>query len=135
MKRVIKNYTNITPMHIELIAKAFPEGFGDDDLQVLSMPNGKYLRALEVKTEDTIYLFRIDDEMIEVLEDATDDNFEVAVDNGSAETDTDSGEDEAEDDSAGAARRTSQDDDDDDDDDDIAAGDDGDDDDDDDDDD
>jgi hypothetical protein len=68
MKRVIKNYTNITPMHIELIAKAFPEGFGDDDLQVLSMPNGKYLRALEVKTEDTIYLFRIDDEMIEVLE-------------------------------------------------------------------
>ena len=36
MNRVIKNYTNITPMHIELIAKAFPEGFGDDDLQVLS---------------------------------------------------------------------------------------------------
>jgi len=114
MKRVIKNYTNITPMHIELIAKAFPEGFGDDDLQVLSMPNGKYLRALEVKTEDTIYLFRIDDEMIEVLEDATDDNFEVAVDSSSGDAesegkdddDTDEGEDHP-------TRRDSDDDDDD----------------------
>ena len=80
MKRVIKNYTNIESKHIALIAKAYPEGFGDEDLQVLSMPNGKYLRALEVTTEDTIYLFRIDDEMLEVLEDATDDAFELDVD-------------------------------------------------------
>lgn len=80
MKRVIKNYTNIEAKHIALIAKAYPEGFGDEDLQVLSMPNGKYLRALEVTTEDTIYLFRIDDEMLEVLEDATDDGFELDVD-------------------------------------------------------
>jgi len=80
MKRVIKNYTNIEAKHIALIAKAYPEGFGDEDLQVLSMPNGKYLRALEVTTEDTIYLFRIDDGMLEVLEDATDDAFELDVD-------------------------------------------------------
>ena len=119
MKRVIKNYTNITPMHIELIAKAFPEGFGDDDLQVLSMPNGKYLRALEVKTEDTIYLFRIDDEMIEVLEDATDDNFEVAVDGNASDT----GDDDAEEETERPARSNdtdSGDDDDDDDDDDSS---------------
>jgi hypothetical protein len=115
MNRVIKNYTNITQMHIELIAKAFPEGFGDDDLQVLSMPNGKYLRALEVKTEDTIYLFRIDDEMIEVLEDATDDNFEVAVDSGSSDSESDGNDDDAEEETDRPARRGSSDDDDDDD--------------------
>jgi hypothetical protein len=117
MKRVIKNYTNITPMHIELIAKAFPEGFGDDDLQVLSMPNGKYLRALEVKTEDTIYLFRIDDEMIEVLEDATDDNFEVAVDGNASDT----GDDDAEEETERPARSNDEDDEDDDEDDDNAS--------------
>jgi hypothetical protein len=116
MKRVIKNYTNITPMHIELIAKAFPEGFGDDDLQVLSMPNGKYLRALEVKTEDTIYLFRIDDEMIEVLEDATDDNFEVAVDGNAS----DAGDDDAEEETERPARGKDADSGDDDDDDDSS---------------
>jgi hypothetical protein len=116
MKRVIKNYTNITPMHIELIAKAFPEGFGDDDLQVLSMPNGKYLRALEVKTEDTIYLFRIDDEMIEVLEDATDDNFEVAVDGNASDTGDDDAEEETERPARGNDTDSGNDDDDDDDD-------------------
>jgi hypothetical protein len=117
MKRVIKNYTNITPMHIELIAKAFPEGFGDDDLQVLSMPNGKYLRALEVKTEDTIYLFRIDDEMIEVLEDATDDNFEVAVDGNTG----DGGDDDAEEETERPARSNAEDDDENDEDDDNTS--------------
>lgn len=80
MKRVIKNYTNIEPRHIALIAAAFPEGFGDDDLQLLSMPDGRYLRALEVRTDETIYLFRIDEEMLEVLEEATDDDFSVDID-------------------------------------------------------
>jgi hypothetical protein len=80
MRRVIKNYTNIERRHIELIAAAFPEGFGDDDLQLLTMPDGRYLRALEVRTADTIYLFRIDEEMMEVLDEATDDDFTMDVD-------------------------------------------------------
>lgn len=89
MKRVIKNYTNVEPRHIALIAAAYPEGFGDDDLQVLSMPTGKYLRALEVRTDDTIYLFRIDEEMLEVLEEATDDSFEMDVDTDDIQDDED----------------------------------------------
>lgn len=86
MKRVIKNYTNIEPTHIALIAAAFPEGFSDEDLQLLSMPDGRYLRALEVRTDETIYLFRIDEEMLEVLEEATDDDFSVDIDTDELET-------------------------------------------------
>jgi hypothetical protein len=89
MKRVIKNYTNIEPRHIALIAAAFPEGFSDEDLQVLSMPDGRYLRALEVRTDETIYLFRIDEEMLEVLEEATDDDFSVDIDTDELETSDD----------------------------------------------
>lgn len=89
IKRVIKNYLNIEQRHIKLIAAAFPEGFGDDDLQLLTLPNGQYLRALEVRTEDTIYLFRIDSEMIEVLEEATDDDFTMDVDSELPEEDED----------------------------------------------
>lgn len=89
MRRVIKNYTNIEQRHIDLIAAAFPEGFGDDDLQLLTMPNGQYLRALEVRTEDTVYLFRIDSEMMEVLEEATDDDFTMDVDSEMPEEDED----------------------------------------------
>jgi hypothetical protein len=80
MNRIIKNYTNITEKHIALITDCYPEGFGDDDLTTLSMPDGKYLRCLEVKTEDTVYLFRIDSEMIEKLEEATDSDFDIDLD-------------------------------------------------------
>ncbi|MBL6866746.1 MAG: hypothetical protein ISQ97_06600 [Flavobacteriales bacterium] len=80
MNRIIKNYTNITEKHIALITDSYPEGFGDDDLTTLSMPDGKYLRCLEVRTEDTIYLFRIDSEMIEKLEEATDSDFDIDLD-------------------------------------------------------
>ena len=80
MNRIIKNYTNITEKHIALITDSYPEGFGDDDLTTLSMPDGKYLRCLEVRTEYTIYLFRIDSEMIEKLEEATDSDFDIDLD-------------------------------------------------------
>ena len=79
MKRIIKNYTNITEAHIALIAAEYPDGFGDEDVRTLSLPDGKYIRCLEIKTGDTIYLFRIDSEMIEMLEEATDDDFGIDV--------------------------------------------------------
>lgn len=85
MNRVIKNYTNISKSHIDLITGAYPEGFGDEDLKVLSMPNGKYLRCLEVITTDTIYLFRIDEEMIEMLEEATDSDFDIEIEEEDSE--------------------------------------------------
>ena len=86
MKRIIKNYTNITEAHIALIAAEYPDGFGDEDVCTLSLPDGKYIRCLEIKTKDTIYLFRIDSEMIEMLEEATDDDFGIDVE-GEEESD------------------------------------------------
>ena len=86
MKRIIKNYTNITATHIDLITAEYPDGFGDEDVSTLSLPDGKYIRCLEIKTEDTIYLFRIDSEMIEMLEEATDDDFGIDVE-GDEESD------------------------------------------------
>lgn len=86
MKRIIKNYTNITETHIALITAEYPDGFGDEHVSTLSLPDGKYIRCLEIKTEDTIYLFRIDSEMIEMLEEATDDDFGIDVE-GEEESD------------------------------------------------
>lgn len=62
-----------------MITAEYPDGFGDEDVRTLSLPDGKYIRCLEIKTEDTIYLFRIDSEMIEMLEEATDDDFGIDV--------------------------------------------------------
>ena len=41
------------------------------------MPDGKYLSCLEGKTEEVVYLFRMDDDMIQVLEEETGEDFAI----------------------------------------------------------
>lgn len=77
MKRIIKNYENVEQRHLDLIAEAFPEGFGDEDLQLMNLADGRSMSCLEVRTEEYIYLFRIDRAMLEVLEENMDDNFDL----------------------------------------------------------
>ena len=45
----------------------------------MSVPthDGRWLRCLEVRTEDTVYLFRINAELLEVLEDRLDIDMDV----------------------------------------------------------
>lgn len=63
MKRVIKDYNSITQEHIDLINKHYPDGFENDDLISFVTPKGQFIKALEVRTEDTIYLFKIEKNM------------------------------------------------------------------------
>lgn len=77
MKRVIKDYKGITPAQLELIAKEYPEGFGLDDLITFKKPDGDTFKGLEIKTDDTLYLFKIDTRMLEMIDDYTDDDFQL----------------------------------------------------------
>jgi DNA-directed RNA polymerase subunit delta len=77
MRRIIKNYNNVEAFHLELIGSAFPEGFSDEDLQSLTLADGRIIRCLEIRTDEVIYLFRIDRAMLEVLEEAMDEGFDL----------------------------------------------------------
>ena len=75
MKRIIKDYKSITPDQLAMIAREYPEGFEIENLITFRKPDGQTFKGLEVKTEDTIYLFKIDTRMLEVIDDYTDDDF------------------------------------------------------------
>ncbi len=77
MRRIIKNYNNVEAFHLELIGSTFPEGFSDDDLQSLNLADGRIIRCLEIRTDEVIYLFRIDRAMLEVLEETMDEGFDL----------------------------------------------------------
>lgn len=77
MKRIIKSYNNVQDHHLALIAEAFPEGFSDEDLQSMNLADGRIMRCLEIRTEEVIYLFRIDKGMIEMLEENMDESFDL----------------------------------------------------------
>lgn len=80
MKRVIKNYNTIQAHHIALIEEVYPLGIHPEDIVTLRMPNGKYLSCLEVKTDEVVYLFRMDGGMIQMLEEETGEDFSIDAD-------------------------------------------------------
>ena len=119
MKRVIVDYAKLTNEILNLLVDKFPDGY--DDSNIISFRNAKneLVEAVEVRTEDTIYLVKVstkladrienydeDDEIIldDVVEpikgldlddDIDDDDDDDAID----KPDSDSGDDEDDDDS------------------------------------
>lgn len=63
IKRVIKDYNTLAKEHIDLINEHYPSGFENENLVSFVTPKGQFIKALEVRTSDTIYLFKIDKNM------------------------------------------------------------------------
>ncbi|WP_452224517.1 hypothetical protein [Lacinutrix chionoecetis] len=59
MRRVIVDYKKLTPNVLTLLTEKFPDGYGDDDIVVFDNHRNETIEAVEVKTEDTIYLVKI----------------------------------------------------------------------------
>ena len=59
MKRVIVDYKKLTPEIVSLLVDKYPDGY--DDNQVITFKNAKNetVEAVEVRTEDTIYLVKV----------------------------------------------------------------------------
>jgi len=75
MKRIIKDYRSITEEQLKLIADHYPEGMDSENLISFVNAKGEYVKALEVRTDDAIYLFKISAEMIAKIDDFTDDDY------------------------------------------------------------
>ena len=78
MKRIIKDYKSLSDEHIELINKHYPNGFENDNLISFVTPKGEFIKALEIKTDEAIYLFKIDKNM-EVPDDENQENETMAM--------------------------------------------------------
>jgi DNA-directed RNA polymerase subunit delta len=132
MKRVIVDYAKLTNEILNLLVEKFPDGYDDSDIVRFKNAKNELIEAVEVRTEDTIYLVKVstklsdrienydeDDEIDDVIEpisglelddDSVDDDDDE--DDNSDKPDTDSDEDEDED---GETREASDEDDEDDD--------------------
>ena len=59
MKRIIVDYKKLTPEILSLLVDKYPDGYDDD--HVISFKNAKNetVDAVEVRTDDTIYLVKV----------------------------------------------------------------------------
>jgi DNA-directed RNA polymerase subunit delta len=59
MKRVIVDYAKLTNEILNLLVEKFPEGYDDSDIIRFRNAKNELIEAVEVRTEDTIYLVKV----------------------------------------------------------------------------
>lgn len=74
MKRIIVDYSKLTNEILNLLIEKFPDGY--DDSNIISFRNAKneLIEAVEVRTDDTIYLVKVSTKLASRLERLDDDD-------------------------------------------------------------
>lgn len=101
MKRVIVDYAKLTNEILTLLVDRFPDGYDDSDIIRFKNAKNETIEAVEVRTEDTIFLVKVstkladrienyddDDDDLDV-EEAVTDNLELEIDDEEDEDDED----------------------------------------------
>ena len=68
MKRILVDFKKLTPEILNLLVEKFPDGYGIRDIIHFTNPKGQYVDAVEVKTDDTIYLVKISEQLADSME-------------------------------------------------------------------
>ncbi|WP_019038651.1 hypothetical protein [Psychroflexus tropicus] len=82
MKRIIIDYKKLTPEILSMLVQKYPDGYDDRDVLVFKNSKNETIEAVEVKTEDTIYLVKISTRLEDTMtkfdvEDYDDDEMEM----------------------------------------------------------
>jgi len=89
LKRIIVDFKKLTPEILNLLVEKFPDGYGLRDVVKFTNHKGQYIEAVEVSTDETIYLVKISDQLADSM-----DSFEAQLpDEAIDENDVDLDED------------------------------------------
>ena len=68
MKRVIVDYAKLTNEILNLLIDKFPDGYDDSNIIRFKNAKSELIEAVEVRTEDTIYLVKVSKKLANRLE-------------------------------------------------------------------
>lgn len=68
MRRVIVDYAKLTGDILNLLVEKFPEGYDDSDIIRFRNAQNELVEAVEVRTEDTIYLVKVSTKLASRME-------------------------------------------------------------------
>lgn len=80
MKRVIVDYAKLTNEILTLLVDKFPDGYDDADIIRFKNAKNETVEAVEVRTEDTIYLVKVSTKLADRIENFEDDEDELDLD-------------------------------------------------------
>ena len=73
MKRVIVDYEKLTADILELLVEKYPEGYFYEDIISFQNSKGETVKAVEVRTEETIFLVKISAKLDKAMDDYIED--------------------------------------------------------------
>jgi len=81
MKRIIVDYSKLTNEILTLLVEKFPDGYDDSNIIRFRNAKDEMIEAVEVRTEDTIYLVKVSTKLASRIEnfDEDDDLDDVVV--------------------------------------------------------
>lgn len=81
MKRIIVDYSKLTNEILTLLVEKFPDGYDDSNIIRFRNAKNELVEAVEVRTEDTIYLVKVSTKLASRIEnfDEDDDLEDVVV--------------------------------------------------------
>ncbi len=68
MKRIIVDYAKLTGDILNLLVEKFPDGYDDTDIIRFRNAKNELVEAVEVKTDDTIYLVKVSTKLANRME-------------------------------------------------------------------
>lgn len=78
MIRKIVDYQKLNQELLNLLVEKFPDGYTDKDIIAFRNAKNEHIEAVEIRTEDTIYLVKVGKRLIQAMEDFDDgeDNYD-----------------------------------------------------------
>ena len=68
MKRIIVDYKKLTHDILDLLVEKFPDGYDDENIISFRNASNEIVEAVEVRTEDTIYLVKVSKRLADTME-------------------------------------------------------------------
>eukprot|EP00731_Ephydatia_muelleri_P033032 g33032.t1 len=74
MKRVIVDYAKLTHEILNLLVERFPDGYDDSNIIRFRNAKNELIEAVEVRTDDTIYLVKVSTKLADRIENYDEDD-------------------------------------------------------------
>ncbi|MFD2602986.1 DNA primase [Flavobacterium suzhouense] len=104
MKRVIVDYAKLTNEILTLLVEKFPDGYDDSNTIRFKNAKNETIEAVEVRTEDTIYLVKVSTKLADRIENYDDDDIDDTADDIDTLKDLEIGDDDDADDDASSKK-------------------------------
>jgi hypothetical protein len=76
MRRIIVDYKKLTPEILSMLVDKYPDGYDDDHVITFKNAKNETVEAVEVRTEDTIYLVKVSSRLESTMANFEEDDYD-----------------------------------------------------------